>query len=176
VTVGELIAVTRRPLWHARRRVTGLSERTQYPCAVRSRGVVLLWLALSALVASGVGYGTARALSPTSAPTGDVCGVVALAGGASSAVGVKNPALLHVCPSGERAVRSLVGTSFRLMSSTGETYAAQFYVDTGWSAQVPAGRYRAVDRSGCRVPGPTFTVSPRRTLLGVVVWVGCGFM
>jgi hypothetical protein len=143
---------------------------------MRRRRVVVLWLAFAAFVAAGVGYGTATMLSSTSAPRSDVCGVVALEGGPSSAVGVKVPALVHTCPSGERYAFSREGTSFRLQSNTGSTYAVQFYVDTGWSAEVPPGTYRAVDRTACARAGPTFTVLPRRTLLGVVVWVGCAFM
>jgi hypothetical protein len=104
---------------------------------------------------------------------GEVCGVTALAGGPASAVGVKNRALLYVCPSGpQEAIR---GLEFSLMAINGARYKARIYSDRGWSARVPAGTYRAVDRPGCLTPGRPFVVRAGKTLKGVVVWFGCDY-
>jgi hypothetical protein len=48
--------------------------------------------------------------------------------------------------------------------------------DAGWSATLPAGTYKAVQRVGCPgETGPTFVVRSEQTLLGIVVQVGCDY-
>jgi hypothetical protein len=99
---------------------------------------------------------------------GRVCGVTTLAGGPPSAVGVKDPAFLHRCPTSPRQL-----SQFRLMASNGKVFDAYSSVG-GWSARVPSGTYRVIDRPYCGDrPGPPFVVTASKTLLGVVVWVGC---
>lgn len=130
------------------------------------RWVLALLIALA--VAVGVGAWVASS-GPGQQAFGKVCGVTALSGGPHFDVGVKDPALLHRCSSGPHQVSRL----FSLMSNNGRLYEAYSYNNTGWSATLPAGTYRAVRRPGCPSPGPPMVVAPRKTLVGVVVWWGC---
>jgi hypothetical protein len=102
---------------------------------------------------------------------GEVCGVTALAGGPPSAVGVQNRALLRVCPSGHDETTS----KFSLMASNGKEYIVRTYDYQQWSANLPAGTYRAIDRPGCGMPGRPFVVRAGKTVKGVVVWFGCDY-
>jgi hypothetical protein len=129
------------------------------------RAVVAIALGVMALTTAACSSGT------TTLPVGKVCGVTALAGGPPSAVGVQDPALLRVCPSG----RHEVARGFSLMASNGKKYKAYTYNFNAWFARVPAGTYRAVDRPGCRTPGRPFVVRAGKTLKGVVVWLGCDY-
>jgi hypothetical protein len=134
------------------------------------RAVVAVALGMIALTTAACSSGAA--VPPTtSMGIGEVCGVTALAGGPPSAVGVQDPALLHVCPSGHHEVPR----GFNLMASNGQRYKAYTYNFNGWFARVPAGTYSAVDRPGCRTPGRPFVVRPGKTLKGVVVWFGCDY-
>jgi hypothetical protein len=135
--------------------------------------VVVSWV-LALLVVVGVGVGVEAGLGVRAAPAGQladgkVCGVTALAGGPSIAVGVKDPALLHMCPSGQSSPEQ----NFVLISSSGEIFRVHSYGSEGWSATLPAGTYRPTERPWCSVPGPPFVVAPGKTLLGVIVWWGC---
>jgi hypothetical protein len=88
----------------------------------------ILALGAMALATAACSRGTA-VLPTTSAPTtvtrstlptlGEVCGVTALAGGPPGAIGVKNPALLHVCPSGAHEVAH----TFSIIARNGKRYA-----------------------------------------------------
>ena len=100
-----------------------------------------------------------------------VCGVTALVGGAAPATGVKDPALLHSCPSGLHEVPR----GFSLMAANGRRYKAYTYNFKGWFARVPAGTYRAVGVPGCRTPGRPFVVTAGKTLKGVIVLFGCDY-
>jgi hypothetical protein len=122
------------------------------------------------LVVIGVSLGVMAASDSDLAaiPPSDVCGVVALAGGPAAAVGVRTPALLHRCPSGSRMV-----ATFDLLAGDGSIYPAYVYAQGGWSAQVPAGSYEAINRQGCNSPGASFLVAAGRTRFGVIIWVGC---
>jgi hypothetical protein len=101
-----------------------------------------------------------------------VCGVTALGGGPPTGVGVRNPGLLHECPSGPTSREP----RFVLVSSTGKSYPVTTYDDTGWSAIVPSGTYRATGMPGCRSAGPPFAVRTGTTLLGIIVWWGCDYL
>lgn len=118
-------------------------------------------------VEAGIGVGGSGAVVGYQA-VGKVCGVTALAGGPKAATGVKDTALLRVCPSGPARQ-----ANFSLAVSTGKLFEVSGYQDGGWYASLPAGTYRAVGRPGCRQPGPPFVVTAGKTLLGVVVWWGC---
>lgn len=72
--------------------------------------VAFVTLPLGTAACSG---GTATS---TPSVTGEVCGVIAWAGGVSA--GVEDPALLHVCPSGEHGMTS----EFRIMTVSGRRY------------------------------------------------------
>jgi hypothetical protein len=131
--------------------------------------VVASWvLALLVVIAAGVGVEAGLGVGAGQLAYGRVCGVTALAGGPSIAVGVKDPVLLHECPSGQPSREQ----NFVLMSSSGEIFMAQRYGE-GWSATLPAGTYRPTERPGCPQPGPPLVVTPGKTVLGVIVWWGC---
>ena len=102
------------------------------------RVLVAIAYGVMALTTGACSSGTA--VAPTTSigiGIGEVCGVTALAGGAASAVGVKNRALLHVCTSGpQEAIR---GLEFSIMASNGTRYKARIYSDRGWTAGAPAG-------------------------------------
>lgn len=110
----------------------------------------------------------------SSASLGEICGVTALAGGPGSAVGVKNPALLHECPSGPHEVSH----RFTLVASSGQAYTPYTYDNSDrWTASLPAGTYRAVNIVGCGTSvaeGP-YVVAAGKILRGVVVWWGCDY-
>jgi hypothetical protein len=132
------------------------------------RAVVAAALGMLALTTAACSSGTAVSA------LGRVCGVTALAGGPRSAVGVKNRALLHVCPSGPQvAIREF---QFSIMASDGERYKARIYTDDGWSASVPAGTYRVVGAVGGCPPERPFVVTAGKIRKGVVAWLGCDFM
>ena len=95
---------------------------------------------------------------------------MALAGGPSGAVGVKDPALLHVCPSGPHTVT----TRFSLVAGNGRRYQAYINNLGAWSARLPAGTYRAVGAAGCGAESP-FVVTAGKTRKGIVVWWGCDY-
>jgi hypothetical protein len=126
-------------------------------------------LALLVVIGAGVGVEAGLGVGAGQLAYGKVCGVTALAGGAPLAVGVKDPALLRECPSGQPSTER----NFVLMSSSGRIFTAHSFGDAGWSATLPAGTYRPTERPGCSVPGPPFVVAPGKTLLGVIVWWGC---
>jgi hypothetical protein len=125
-------------------------------------------------VEAGIGVGTPAG----TARYGKGCGVTALAGGPGGAVGVKRPALLHECPSGPLMaipvlrVRGL--PAVRLVSNSGAMYPIERFDDTGWSAILPVGIYRAVDAPGCTAEKP-FDVTAGRTTLGIIILWGCGY-
>jgi hypothetical protein len=103
----------------------------------------------------------------------EVCGVTALAGGSLAGTGVKDPVLLHRCPSGQRSNCP----TFSLESSRGKSYVASTFKNGGWTASLPAGTYRFTDVTGCPA-GPSGTplvVTGVEPLFGVVVWWGCDF-
>jgi hypothetical protein len=102
---------------------------------------------------------------------GKVCGATWLVGGPGQAP--PGPALLKSCPSGAHDVT----LGFKLMASDGHLYPAYGYSDSrAWSAELPAGTYRAVDAPGCRSSQEPFTVTAGSTTLGVVVRVGCDYI
>ena len=108
----------------------------------------------------------------TPVPTlGEVCGVTALEGGALFATGVKDPALLRVCPSGPRAV----STQFSLMASDGKNRVLPPMGTTSGRLNFLPGKYRAVGAAGCPNPETSFVVKPRKTLKGVVVLSECDY-
>lgn len=125
-----------------------------------------LVLGTLALVAAACSGGVATSNLPV---TGEVCGVTALAGGPPSAVGVKDHALLHVCPSGPHKVTS----EFRIMAKSGRRYEVYSYNHGGWEARVPTGTYRAVGAAGCPSVESPFVVTAGKVRVGVVVWIGC---
>jgi hypothetical protein len=129
-------------------------------------------LLLGVLVVPIAACGTSRAGPLSNAvATMEVCGVTALAGGPPTAVGVKNPSLLHTCPSG--GVSN--APQFTLVSSTGASYPVDTYTDTGWTAKLPPGTYRPTGMPGCSSPGQTFVVKTGQRVTGVVVWWGCSY-
>jgi hypothetical protein len=124
-------------------------------------------LAIGALTLATAACSGGAASAP---PLGKICGVTASGG---FAVGVVDPALLHVCPSGPHEVTRI----FTLIASSGRKYAAYTYNNSdGWTASLPAGTYRAVNVYGCssRAEGP-FVVRAGKTTHGVVVHYGCLF-
>jgi hypothetical protein len=87
---------------------------------------------------------------------------------------VKNPALLHECPSGPDEVSH----RFTLVASSGQAYTPYTYDNSDrWTASLPAGTYRAVNIVGCGTSvaeGP-YVVAAGKILRGVVVWWGCDY-
>jgi hypothetical protein len=64
---------------------------------------------------------------------------------------------------------------FTLMASSGKSYTPTIYDAGGWSADLPAGSYRAVHILDCLSSadeGP-FVVTAGTTLQGVVIHYGC---
>jgi len=143
---------------------------------VRWRAVSLVGAALlGAACTSGAALSTMTStpVTTTSSTTttivsgyGLVCGATWLVGGLSPSR--PGPALLRSCPSGARET-----SGFKLMASDGTVYPAYIYGDRRWSAELPAGTYRAVDAPGCPGRQQPFTVAAGETTLGVVVKWGC---
>lgn len=144
-----------------------------YVMSVVRRGLVLVVAALmaGACTSSAPSTKTVTTSSVRAVLQGKVCGVTALAGGPPGAVGVKQPALLHLCETGRHHAENL----FVLVSSTGASYEAYGYADMGWTAALPAGTYRASGMPGCTGYGKPFKVVAGKTTLGVVVWYGCDY-
>lgn len=130
------------------------------------RAVVAVALGVMTLTTAACSSGTANP------PVGKVCGVTALAGGPPSAVGVKDRALLHVCPSRQHQTSS----KFSVVASNGKRYVVRTYDSRQWSANLPGGTYRAVGAPGCPGLERRFVVTAGKTIKGVVVWFGCDYM
>ena len=127
---------------------------------------------LSVVVALGAGLGLGLWIGGASGGgSGRVCGITELAGGPGPRLGREDLPLLTGCPSGSHSA----GLRFSLMASNGRLYRVDSYNNTAWSAEVPAGTYRAVGSPGCGNAGPAFEVSAGKTLLGQVVWWGCDY-
>lgn len=133
-------------------------------------------LVATVLVAVGIGLGVLAGTGNDAAgPVGEVCGyVVRLGGPISVPIKVSDPALLHHCPVGTHSV-----APFKLLASNGSVFQAYEYRGTrGWSAQVPPGVYRGIDRPGCTnsAPASPFVVTTSNVLVGVPMYVGCDFI
>jgi len=129
------------------------------------KGVALVTVAV--LVVIGVGVGVEAGVGVGTPPYGVVCGATWRVGGPYQAK--PSPALLRSCPSGPRETSQLV----KLLASDGTVYSAYSYSDGRWSAELPAGTYRAVDAPGCPFSQTSFTVVAGRVTLGVIVRWGC---
>jgi hypothetical protein len=139
------------------------------------RAVALVALALaSAACSTGVAVAPTTSgitVTTSTVPTmGEVCGVTAMAGGPAGGVGVKDPALLHVCPTGPFQVTD----HFSILGSNGKRYKAYSDRD-GWLARLPAGTYRVDGANGCGAE-PPFVVPAGKTHKGVVAWFSCGIV
>ena len=72
-------------------------------------------------------------------------------------------------------VRHETASKFSLIASNGRGYIVRTYDYRLWSANVPAGTYRAVGAPGCPTPERPFVVKAGKTVKGVVVWFGCEY-
>jgi hypothetical protein len=100
---------------------------------------------------------------------GTVCGATWLIGGPYQPK--PQPNLLRSCPSGSYQL----SRTFKLKASNGTLYSVRIYRDRRWSADVPAGTYRAL-APGCPLPGSPFVVTAGKTLRGVVIRYGCDYL
>jgi hypothetical protein len=131
-------------------------------------------IGIGVAIEAGIGVGTHGTGTAT---YGEACGVTALAGGPPGAVGVKAPSLLHECLTGP-ALREAVPSylaGIRLVSAAGISYELDHWSDTGWTAVLPAGTYRAADVPGCTGYKKPFTVVPGKTTFGIVIYWGCEY-
>jgi hypothetical protein len=124
--------------------------------------VVLLAIVASVAVTGRSG------LSLQSVGYGEVCGVVALAGGPEGVTGVHDPTLLHQCPAGSH----LGVTGFELEASNGQDYRPYRYEGQGWSARLPAGAY-VTEVPSCPGEAKSFSVKAGHVLQGVLVRTCC---